>query len=154
MKAGLAAQKKLQSMENKPLTIKGTRNDGTPFSTARWKGKVILVDFWSTWCLPCVNALPQVKKAYADYHDKGLEVLGVSAAYNAEDLRSFLDRNKDISWPQIFEAENPGAHTLAKSYGILAMPTRFLIDRKGVLRSITTREDFDETIRKLLAERG
>ena len=152
-KAGVAAQKKLRSMENRPLTIQGTRSDGTRFSTARWKGKVILVDFWSTWCRPCENALPEVIKAYADFHDKGLEVLGVSAAYSAQDLRSFLDRNKDMVWPQLFDAEEPGSHALAKAYGISAVPTRFLIDRKGVLRSITTDEKFAELIPKLLAER-
>jgi thiol-disulfide isomerase/thioredoxin len=141
-------------MENRPLTIEGTREDGTALSTARWKGKVILVDFWATWCRPCRDALPQVKQAYADFHGKGLEVLGVSAAHSAQDCQSFLDRNNDMAWPQLFDAASPGVPRLAKAYGVAVMPTRFLIDRKGVLRSITTGESFEALIPKLLAERG
>ncbi len=153
MQEQVAAEKRLRSMEYKPLIIEGVRNDGTQFTTADWKGKVILVDFWATWCNPCRDALPQVKKAYADFHDKGLEVLGVvSGAYDARDLSSFLDENKDMPWPELFDAKSPGLHPLAKAYGITFIPIRFLIDRKGVLRSITGRENFEEMVQKLLAE--
>lgn len=152
MKEQIARQKQLASMENKPLTIEGVKLDGTKFSTADWKGKVIFVDFWATWCGPCRAELPRVKKAYADFHDKGLEVLGVSCDRDGDDLKKFLDDNKDMPWPQLFDLKNPGWHPLATSYGINSIPTMFLIDKKGVLRSVTARENFEEMIPKLLAE--
>ena len=153
MKDQVADERKMKSMENKPLVLEGVRPDGSKFTTADWKGKVIFVDFWATWCGPCRAELPRVKKAYADYHDKGLEVLGVSCDNEAKDLDAFLTENKDMPWPQLFDAKNPGWHALATSYGIKGIPTMFLIDKKGVLRSVTARENFEEMIPKLLAEK-
>jgi len=153
MKDQLAEAKKLRSLENKPLTIAGVRDNGNQLSTADWKGKVILVDFWATWCGPCRAELPRVKKAYADFHDKGLEVLGVSCDNDANDLAQFLKTNPDMPWPQLFDAKTPGWHPLAKSYGINGIPTMFLIDKKGIVRSVTARENFEDEIPKLLAEK-
>jgi thiol-disulfide isomerase/thioredoxin len=154
MKEQLADQKKLRSLENKPLTIAGVRDNGNQFSSGDWKGKVILVDFWATWCGPCRAELPRVKKAYADFHDKGLEVLGVSCDNEADALAQFLKANPDMPWPQLFDAKTPGWHPLAKSYGITGIPTMFLIDKKGVVRSVTARENFEEMIPKLLEEKS
>jgi thiol-disulfide isomerase/thioredoxin len=152
MKERLASAAKLRAMENKPLEIAGVLNDGKQFSTANWKGKVILVDFWATWCGPCREELPRVKKAYADWHAKGLEVLGVSCDNDGDDLSKFLSANKDMPWPQLFDAKNPGWHPLAKSYGIDGIPTMFLIDKKGVVRTVEARENFEELIPKMLNE--
>jgi thiol-disulfide isomerase/thioredoxin len=154
MKEQVAHEEKIKSLENKPLTIEGVRLDGSRFSTADWKGKVIFVDFWATWCGPCRAELPRVKKAYADFHEKGLEVLGVSCDNEGSELTEFLQTNKDMPWPQLFDVKNPGWHPLAKSYGIDGIPTMFLIDRKGVLRSVTARENFEEMIPKLLEEKA
>jgi thiol-disulfide isomerase/thioredoxin len=152
IKDQLASAAKLRSLEKKPLEIAGVLNDGKQFSTANWKGKVILVDFWATWCGPCRAELPRVKKAYADFHGKGLEVLGVSCDNDADSLSKFLTENKDMPWPQLFDAKNPGWHALAKSYGIDGIPTMFLIDKKGVVRTVEARENFEELIPKMLSE--
>ncbi len=143
---------KMRGMEGKPLVLAAMGLDGQQFSTANLKGKVILVDFWATWCGPCRAELPRVKKIYADYHAKGLEVLGVSCDENVEALNKFLKANPDMPWPQLFDAAKPGWHPLATEYGVKGIPTMFLIDKKGVLRSVEAREDFEAQIPKLLAE--
>jgi thiol-disulfide isomerase/thioredoxin len=151
----IASQRKLRNAVGKPVELAGTQVDGTAFSTKDWKGKVILVDFWATWCLPCREELPRVKRAYIDHHAKGLEILGVSCDIKAEELKDFLGRNKDMPWPQLFDGkgtEEDPMHPLAKQWGINRIPTMFLIDKKGILRSVEARKDFEEEIPKLLAE--
>jgi len=143
---------KLKGMENKPLVIEGIALTDPNFSTVHWKGKVILVDFWATWCGPCMAELPRVNKMYSDYHANGLEVLGISCDNSGDDLRKFLAQNPSMSWPQLFDDRTPGWHPLATSYGIISIPKLFLIDRKGVLRSVDARSQMEDLIPTLLEE--
>ena len=127
------AGQKLASLENKPLVISAKQPDGKPFTTADWKGKVILVDFWATWCGPCREELPHVTQVYSDYHAKGLEVLGVSNDYSTDDLSKFLADHKDMPWPQLLDVD-AGAkqqwNPVTLGFGIDGIPTMFLIDKK------------------------
>jgi peroxiredoxin len=96
-----------------------------------------------------------VKKAYADFHDKGLEILGVSNDYSADELKSFIAKDPQMPWPQLFDAQAAGKqewNPITTGFGIDGIPTMFLIDKKGVVRSVTARENFEEMIPKLLAE--
>jgi thiol-disulfide isomerase/thioredoxin len=150
---GIKAAGKLRGLEGKPLVIEGQALDGSKFSTAQWKGKVILVDFWATWCGPCREELPRLKKAYADFHKEGLEVVGVSCDRKEAALKEFLKANPDMPWPQLFDSNAKGGwHPLAESYGIMGIPTMFLIDKKGVVRTVAARENYEELIPKLLQE--
>ena len=154
-KAESQAKAKLEQAQGKPIVIQGTTVDGKPFTTADWKGKVILIDFWATWCGPCIAELPRVKKVYADFHDRGLEILGVSNDQTAEALKDYLAKNPDMPWPQLFDAAAAAKgdwHSVTMSYGIEGIPTMFLIDKKGVCRTVTARENFEEMIPQLLAE--
>src|SRR5882762_2014003 len=153
MATGIQAAAKLRALAGKPLTLEGTTVDGSKFSTADWKGKVVLVDFWATWCGPCKEELPRVKKVYADFHKDGLEILGVSCDKKGEILKQFMTENPDMPWPQLFDPNAKGGwHPLAESYGIMGIPTMFLIDKKGIVRTVTARENFEELIPKMLKE--
>ncbi len=148
-------QKMALAFENKPCTISGVEPDGTKFTTADWKGKVVLIDFWATWCGPCLGELPHVKKMYAAYHSKGLEILGVSNDYTGAALAKFLSDKPDMPWPQLFDAAAAAKqqwNPITTGFGINGIPTMFLIDKKGILRSVTARENMDDLIPKLLAE--
>jgi thiol-disulfide isomerase/thioredoxin len=155
IKQQVEAEQKLAGLEGKPLTIAGKQLDGKDFTTADWKGKVVLVDFWATWCGPCMAEMPRVKKMYADYHDKGLEILGVSNDQSADDLAKFRADNKDAPWPQLFDAaaaQQQQWNPITLGYGINGIPTMFLIDKKGVCRTVEAREKMEDLIPKMLAE--
>jgi thiol-disulfide isomerase/thioredoxin len=152
----IRGQRKLEQSVGKPFELTGTKLDGGTFSTKEWKGKVVLVDFWATWCPPCIEALPKIKKTYIDYHAKGLEILGVNSDTQPQTLKDFLGKNKDMPWPQLVNPKpNPDdpLHPLARQFG-LRLPSMFLIDRKGVLRDVEAERDLDGLIGKLLAEKA
>ncbi len=144
----------LRLMENKPIDIKGKTVDGKDFNIADWKGKVVLIDFWATWCGPCVAELPLIKKVYADNHDKGFEIVGISNDSDADTLTKFTKANL-MPWPQLFDPTAGAANNwnpVTMAMGVKAIPVLFIVDKKGVLRSVSGREKMQELIPKLLAE--
>jgi thiol-disulfide isomerase/thioredoxin len=158
MKAQLAAQKaadaKLASYVDKPMEITGKTVDGKDFSTADYKGKVVMIDFWATWCGPCRAGLPEVKEVYTKYHDKGFEIVGVSNDYAAGDLTKFTPAN-GMPWVQLFDADAAANHKwnpTTLDHGVNGIPCMFMIDKKGICRSVTARAEMQTLIPRLLAE--
>ncbi len=131
-----AMESKLNSLKNKPMVIDGTQVDGKPFDSAHWKGKVVLVDFWATWCGPCRASLPHVESLYQKYHAKGLDIVSVSNDNSVTALKAFLKSHPQMAWPQLFDAKHPGWSPMAANFGISGIPTQFIIDRQGILRHI------------------
>jgi thiol-disulfide isomerase/thioredoxin len=103
--------------------------EGKPLSLAAMKGKVVLIDFWATWCGPCVAELPHVLKAYEKHRAQGFEIIGISLDKEKDQLTSFLTREK-MTWAQHLDGEDPDT-SLAFKYGIKSIPATFLLDREG-----------------------
>ena len=132
------------------MIVKGNTVNGKPFDLAALKGKVVMVDFWATWCPSCVQEIPNVKRQYANYHAKGFEVVAISADQDRPRLDEFLAQN-EIPWINLHEDE--GRHSAILYYGIHSFPTTVIIGKDGkvVAMNLHGREIGDE-LQKLLGD--
>ena len=130
IQSSLEGPRRQQALLNKPLVISGPTITGKKFSSAQWKGKVVVVDFWGTWCPWCRRAIPHLESLYAKYHKRGFDLLSVSNDQSRATLRNYLKAHPQMVWPQIYDPAMPA------KYNIEGFPTQFVIDRGGVLRDI------------------
>jgi thiol-disulfide isomerase/thioredoxin len=103
--------------------------NGQPLSVAKFKGKVVLIDFWATWCGPCIAELPNLKQAYEQYHPKGFEIIGISLDSDKGKLTGFLEKEK-MTWPQYFDGLG-WKSKLGQQYGVNSIPATYLLDGEG-----------------------
>src|SRR5262249_9438930 len=133
-----------------PPPIRAADLDGQPQSLDRYRGKVLLIDFWATWCGPCRAELPNVKAVYRKYKDRGFAVLGVSLDQDREALKAFL-KEQQMEWPQLFDGKGWRSE-IARRYGLAAIPRTVLLDRQGVIRYVDTRgEALERAVGELVA---
>jgi len=147
------AQAQLRKLDliGKPLDLKFTDLGGKDVSLKNYAGKVVLVDFWATWCGPCRAALPEVKEIYAKYHAKGFEIVGISFDKDKDTLAKFVaDENMD--WPQYFDGLG-WENKIGQNYEISSIPTVWLVDKKGSLRDLNGRQSLAAKVEKLLGEK-
>jgi thiol-disulfide isomerase/thioredoxin len=117
--------------------------EGKPLSVSQFKGKVVMIDFWATWCGPCIQELPNLLKAYEKYHDKGFEIIGISLDTDQGKLTSFI-KEKKMNWPHHFDGKGWEAE-LALKYGITGIPATYLLDGEGKIIAKGLRGDALET---------
>jgi thiol-disulfide isomerase/thioredoxin len=125
---------------------------GNAMSMKDLKGKVVVIDFWATWCGPCVAEMPKMKSLYAEYKEKGVEFIGVSLDNKEgglDKLKEFVHR-ESIPWPQYFQGDG-WQSKFSMSWGINAIPAVFVIDQEGKLYSIEARGKLETMIPELLA---
>jgi thiol-disulfide isomerase/thioredoxin len=136
-----------------PYPLDGKDINGNRFSIADWKGKVVLIDFWAPWCGPCMGELPNVIKAYGEYHEKGLEIVGVSLDNGEKELKDTLTRQPKMTWT-ILSDHTGWKTTIARKWGVTAIPRTYLLDRKGIIRFVNVRgEALAEAVKKLVDEK-
>ena len=132
------------------LNLKFTAVDGSKVDLATMKGKVVLVDFWATWCPPCRGEVPGVVAAYKKYHDKGFEIVGVSLDQDKDKLLAFT-KEHEMVWPQYFDGQG-WDNDVSKSFGIDSIPAMWLVGKDGKLITTNAREDLDGDVAKALAQ--
>ncbi len=128
------------------------RLDGSTFRLADYRDKkAVLIDFWATWCPPCIDEIPTIKSIAETYRNQGLEVVGVSLDREEKALRDFVKEEK-LSYVQVFEKEK--TRTISKSYGVWGIPSVFLIDKNGVINALKLRGTRTEAAVKALLANG
>ncbi len=105
--------------------------DKQPYNLQQFKGKVVYVDFWASWCGPCAKSFPFMSELSRDFKDKGLQVIGVNLDEASADAQNFLAK-----YPANFAIAVDTNEQCAKDFGVQAMPSTYLVDRNGTVRHV------------------
>jgi thiol-disulfide isomerase/thioredoxin len=137
------------ALKMKPMELSFTATDGSQVDLASLRGKVVLIDFWATWCPACMEEAPTVVSVYHALHDKGFEIVGISLDFDRSQLDA-TTREKGMVWPQYFDGQ-AWNNVIARKYGIHTIPAIWLLDKSGRLADTDGREDLQGKVEKLLA---
>ena len=128
----LKGQLRRQELVGKAMPVWGIDLTGNAFDATRLEGKVVLLDFWATWCTPCVAEFPHLKILYEKYKDSGFEIIGYNVDSDLEQLSAFLER-RPLPWPVLVREKSleKGESPLSTYYGARKLPVVILRDRQG-----------------------
>jgi thiol-disulfide isomerase/thioredoxin len=125
--------------------------DGIRHKLSDLKGKVVLIDFWASWCGPCRHNNPHLVKLYNKYHDKGLEIYGISLDDDPTNWVKAVHHDK-LTWLQVIDDQG-WASSSANIYGVDMIPSSFLLDKNGIIRTVNAEgNELENSIKDLLKE--
>ena len=128
--------------------------DGSSLTLSKLKGKVVLIDFWATWCPPCVKGIPHLKEMYKELQGKGFEIVGISLDSKKKALDDYMAREK-LPWKVSYSGKGWFDPT-AKFYKVNLIPSYWLIDRQGVLQNfgvpLRDKEKLKKAVEKLISQ--
>ncbi len=139
-----------QESVGKQVELKFVALDGREIDIAQFRGKVVLLDFWATWCGPCMQKLPELKDVYRRFNPLGLEIIGISSDFEKAQLQGAVAQQQ-LTWPQYFDGKGK-ENDLVKRFGITHYPSMWLIDQKGIVRYISAGSNLEGKIGRLLRE--
>ena len=145
-----SAQRQIARLDlvGKLLDLKFISTDGRPIDLAALRGKVVLIDFWATWCGPCMQELPALRETIAKFKERGVEIVGISLDKDRDKLNTVVAREK-MTWPQFFDG-NGWKNELAVRFGVQSIPALWLVDQQGVLRDTYGRENLQAKLEQML----
>ena len=135
------------------MEIDGPLLDGMPFDWSKFEGKVVLIDFWATWCGYCIREFPNMKKNYEAYKDRGFEIIGINTDDSRERLDAYMEKDP-LPWTIVVD-KNPDSdgerETLGSRYGIFGIPSMMLIGRDGKVVTLQARgQALDKSLETLI----
>jgi thiol-disulfide isomerase/thioredoxin len=146
-----AQKQQLPNITDSRVQIKLPNLKGDSLTLVSFKGKVIVLDFWASWCGPCKLANRDLVKLYGKYKTQGLEIFSVSLDESKKSWQKAVDKQK-LTWIQVNDPRGWDAQTAAR-WNIFQLPTTYLINKNGDVVSIDLDgKELEESIRKLLVE--
>ena len=136
--------------KGQPFDLSFTALDREIINLRDWRGRVVLVDFWATWCPPCLRDMPELLATYKRFRERDFEMVGISLDREEDKLRDYLVA-QEIPWPQYFDGKG-WRNEIARTRGIKELPYTILLDREGVVvESDLKGRKLDAAIESLLA---
>ncbi|HLT63327.1 MAG TPA: TlpA disulfide reductase family protein [Pseudohongiella sp.] len=130
---GLSAQASEEGLDAPAFTLPGVRDTDQEITLSDLRGQIVYVDFWASWCAPCLRSLPEVNELYEKYKDQGFTVVAITIDDPVEDALEFLE---DLETPLAYHVVLDKTAEVMDAYGVIGMPTSFLIGRDGVIRKV------------------